>query len=581
MNNTTQQSPYIVHDFYKVYTQKTNFLNQLTPAVTDPEYLKHLLQSSASQSKIRRFLEHNKKLLPIIDNDQLIFNFHQNLSSCEDILHRDRQQFNDTVEQIYGRCYNLRQIGRLTLKADRIAEKYSVQLKNLKNLRRSITAENINTFLSQHCDDMLEQLPSSTSVASSSMKSKSDSAKSDQSLTVPDDNLDHRVQAKIDHAQQIITEVSSTQLRELEASMFTSSDSLNTRKMLGQQKLNAKRQSIRSHMHSIAELEKNIADMHLQMNVISVAVMQAREMLAKRMQSMDMSVEELVRMQHMLISIYGDIVDRVHGFSDKLSEFDVNGNGASSKQIRDLKMAHLQAIDLLKNESLVGTIRNNLEYLEQSKIGKSPSQVILIDAQIRKILLDGIAEQEQSKIGKSPSEIMLVDEQIRAIKHILATNDASDMGPVEKEKDNLGQSNFRKSSSQMRLIALQRSKIGKSPSELLAIEAQIRQNLVDQLAWQESSKVGKSPSEVKLINEQIDIIKNMMEDNATSGDGKFIREITGFVCSDMTLHLTTAAAEAALGKITSALDVFAKSVSSSITTQEDILPFDQKGLYPK
>lgn len=645
MSNTKQQSPYIVHDFYKVYNQKTKLLNHLAATVTDPKYLR-LHQSSASKSKFRRYLEQQRKLLPLLDAEQLLVIFRQNLSSCERILRLDQQQFNATIEHLYSRSYHLKQIGRLALKADRVQEKYGVQLQNLLNLRRSFSAENIHTFLSQHYVNMLEQLPSTTSVASASSKSD---VGSEQSITA--DNIDLRLQQKIDQVEQEITEVSSAQIRELEAKMFTSNDTLKTRQALGQQNLDAKRLSMRSHMHSIAELESNIADMQLEMNIITVAVTQARSMLDQRMQSMDMSVEELVRLQHMLKSIHGDIAERVHGFSDKLSEFDVGGNGASSKQIQDLRNAHLNALDMLETASLVGSIANNLDILEKSKIGKSPSQVQLIDAQIRQNLLDGLAEQERSKIGKSPSEVRLIDEQIRTMKLMLATNDptsggpmaieleileqskigkspsevkiieekirmlenmmatsnTASKGPIAKELDILEQSKIGKSPSEVMLIDekikkleqmmalnsanigksieqqlddLERSKNGKSPSEVRLIDAQIRQNLLDELAQQERSKLGKSPSEVKLINKQIRMMKRMLANSdGASGDDVFSGDIMGSSCSENTLCSTTSSTEAALGKITSALDEFAKSVSSSVTTQDDTPAFDEKGSY--
>lgn len=646
MSNTKQQSPYIVHDFYKVYNQKTKLLNHLNTTVTDPKYLQ-LLQSSANQSKCRRYLEHKQKLLPKIDADQLLVIFRQNLSICERILRRDQQNFKATIEHLYGRSYHLKQIFRLALKADRVQEKYSVQLQNLLNLRHSFTSKNIHTFLKQQYVNMLEELPSSASVASSSHKSE----ESVTAMSISADIIDLRMQQKIEQAQQVITEVSSAQIRDLEEKMFTSNDSLKTRKALGQQKLEAKKQSIRSHMHSIAELESNIADMQLEMNIITVAVTQARGMLDKRMQSMDMSVEELVRLQHMLKSIHGDIAERVHGFADKLSEFDVDGQGASSKQIKDLRKAHLSALDLLETASLVGSIANNLDILEQSKIGKSPSQVKLIDAQIRQNILDGLAEQERSKIGKSPSEIKLIDEQIRTMNLMLAKNDPESGGLIAKELENLEQSKFGKSPSEVRIIDdkiqrmlnmlktsntaskgpiaeeldileqskigkspsqvkliegkiemleqmmasnnaksgksieqqldnLERSKNGKSPSEMRLIDAQIRQNLLDELAKQERLKLGKSPSEVKLINKQIRMIKIMLANSdGASGDDIFSRDVLRSSCSEMTLSSTTSCAEAALGKITSALDEFAKSMSSSVTTLDDTPAFDQKGLY--
>lgn len=384
----------------------------------------------------------------------------------------DRENFTQTIEHIYRQLNRINQISRLELRVDSIREQYQTQLQNIQNLRRSYDSpEHIRAYLvhvyerlvmeqrqsieSEKTTQRSSIVGSSRSPSTSNANSKAPSVTSNDRNTTNSEPKDHplnkltntlnissttlldvprnaqpasseqlniRMHAEIARTQEQMDSSRSSEVRILEANMFASTDSLHTREAQSKKQIEHKKQLLKSNMRTIDDLRGSIDDMEHEMQVIAMASAEAKRLLAEKKLEMKSTVEELVQLNRMMESINREIVACIREFQTQLAALEDDRQriladetltdeeraqrlAELDKRIEEMKLKHASTLRMLEEHRDEMTERTE-------KVSQSITAM-------REMLLIGlqkeIDELERSKIGRSPSEVERIDEQIRQL----------------------------------------------------------------------------------------------------------------------------------------------------------------------
>lgn len=409
MTNTQFQ---FTRNFYKLFYEQERFLDSFAP---EPLYLQTLAEISNTKSiedrrqlisSLQKHIQHKRRQLAHIPALQLLNSFLTNLDYCEQLLIQDRREFLQRINSLNNKSYQLRHITSVQIKVDSTTERYEVVLRNIANLRHIYNIVNVKKQLKLHYD-LVSKLIDLNLLQSSKMSSSRDDVSSNGSR-----GYQQRVKEEV-RKKQLSIRVPSEEMQTLKHQLFDSSDSLATKQRVSRQNIEMKTKVAKSQMRTISDLELSIMDMQRKMDEINDAKLKASQELEQKKCDMSGIILDIVRLNSLIDSLSREISAKVAEVSAKLSKLDKE----RERILNDPNLTEAERAKMLTDiDNQVAAIKaahsSDIELLESHKSG--------LNLEIESALKNEIEEMERSKVGKTSSECMRIDEKIRLLQNKLS-----------------------------------------------------------------------------------------------------------------------------------------------------------------
>lgn len=423
----TDTSFHFTRNFFKLFYTQQKFLDSFAP---EPLYLQTLAEfPNSSSPEVRRhlisalckYIQHRRRQLALVPAAHLLSAFFADLDNCEQLILQDRREFQLRVDSLVKQSYYLRQITAVQHKIDATNERYAELLQNIANLRHTYNLDNVEQQLQLHYECVSRLIDSKLLQTAANMSASRDSVSSNGSQ-----RYQQRVTDEV-RRRQLSFRVPNDEVQMLRRQLFDSTDSLATKQRVSKQNIDMKVKVAKSQMKTISDLEISIADMQYKINQINSAKLRATEVLEQKRLDMSSVILDLVRLNSLIGTLNSEIAVKTAAFTAELKSLDADRErilndptlteeerqqklAEIDDQIDTLKAAHASDILLLEahrsglNLEMGNALRNEIDELEKIKVGKTSSECLLIDEQIRMLQakLDAVPPDElvDSKYGK-------------------------------------------------------------------------------------------------------------------------------------------------------------------------------------
>lgn len=394
------------------------------------------------RNQLDLLLEHHQKLLECLSEYKVLLNIvhHQELEkvieigSDKNLLFYQEffNRFEDNIKVLSSGIYNLKLLSNFQYKLEDIRQKYFVTVKNQINFLKSYPQDNRNylkkfySSLIRKATELILQYSGKLKIKMSNQSVQLDETDSiyNESIESGSDIIKQRFESEFEKQKEVIN-VQETEIDKLKEEIFGENDKLTSTEQLQRVSVvyHDQESDIKQKIYSIQALELTLDEMEKQITNLTQQKQQFESELDEKKYEMHENVNRLIHIEKLIDELTSKINEKTAEYQNKINKIeaeklrilnDPNMTPAEKEAlIAELNKEMIALIN--ERESLLEIYAAKLDDLEME--AKQHAAILKAsEHDIAQYLQAEINELEKSKIGASPSEILRIDAQIVQLK---------------------------------------------------------------------------------------------------------------------------------------------------------------------